>query len=122
MIDQLCFIVDLANGNDGVASKMRVDQKRLRLIVRNRTDSGIPGKFFYIPFKFCPERGILYIMNTSLKSVFSIDRHAAAACPQVRMIVCAEKQVEAGCAYVENGSHGATHIGNGAVEGDVERR
>ena len=37
-------------------------------------------------------------------------------------IVCAEKQVEAGCAYVENGSHGATHIGNGAVEGDVERR
>ena len=37
-------------------------------------------------------------------------------------IVCAEKQVEARCAYVENGSHGATHIGNGAVEGDVERR
>ena len=25
-------------------------------------------------------------------------------------IVCAEKQVEARCAYVENGSHGATHI------------
>ena len=37
-------------------------------------------------------------------------------------IVCAEKQVETRCAYVENGSHGATHIGNGAVEGDVERR
>ena len=37
-------------------------------------------------------------------------------------IVCAEKQVEARCAYVETGSHGATHIGNGAVEGDVERR
>ena len=93
VVDQLFFIVNLADSNDGVAPKMGVDQKRLRLIVRNITDSGIPGKFFYIPFKFCPERGILYIMNTSLKSVFSIDRHAAAACPQVRMIVCAEKQI-----------------------------
>ena len=93
MIDQLCFIVDLANGNDGVASQMRVDQKWLRLIIRNRADSGITGKLFYIPFELCPERGIFYIMNTPLKSVFSIDGHSATACSKVRMIVCTKKQI-----------------------------
>ena len=90
--DFLC-IVDLANGNDGVASQMRVDQKWLRLIIRNRADSGITGKLFYIPFELCPERRIFYIMNTSLKSVFSIDGHSATACSKVRMIICTKKQI-----------------------------
>ena len=37
-------------------------------------------------------------------------------------IVCAEKQVEAGCAYVENGSHEDTIIGNDAVDCDEDLR
>ena len=56
ILDQLIGIVDLTYRCNSKTSQMRLDQKRLRVIVRNTSDSKISIHSVNVFFKFGTER------------------------------------------------------------------
>ena len=70
---------------------MRLYKKRLRLVIRNTSDSKIAFHLIYIPVKFCTKRSIFYIMDRTAELSVSIRSHSASSRSEVRMIVHAVK-------------------------------
>ena len=80
---ELVDIVDASDCRDGVRAMMRTDDQRLGLVIRDTADSHVALHFLKIALEFRPERTALYIVNCTVKSVFSVDCHARPACSEM---------------------------------------
>ena len=94
LLCQLLGVIDAAHGGDGEGTVMGAHQQWLGLVVRDTADAQVSLHLLHIPVKFSTERGVLDIVNGTVKAVLSVDGHAATACSQVGMIICSEKQVK----------------------------
>ena len=95
LFHQFFLIVNLSHRCDGKTAQMRLNQKRLRLTIRNTTDSKIAGQFLHIPLELCPKRRIFNIVDRTVKSfLFAVHSHAAPTGSQMGMIINTEKQVK----------------------------
>ena len=88
---QFIRIIDLAHRCDRIRSMMRTYDQRLWLIIRNTADSIPAFHLLHIFIKLCTERCIFYIVDRTVKSLFSPDCHTTASCAQMRMIIHAKK-------------------------------
>ena len=73
---------------------MRLDQKGLRLKIRDTADPQISLHLSHVPVKFGPERRILDVVDSPVKPVRSVGRHSASSGSQVRMVIDSVKQFQ----------------------------
>ena len=92
--EQLLLIIDLPYRNNGKASVVRLDQERLRLIVRDTADPKIAFHLLHIPLKLCPERRILYIMDRAAEFTVAVCGHSASSRPQMGMVIHPVKKLQ----------------------------
>ena len=95
LIHKLLGVVYLADGGDGVRSVVRAHKDRLRLKIRNTSDSEISLERAEFRGEFSSERCVFNVMNCLGKSVVrAVYRKSRATGSEVGMIVCSVEQVE----------------------------
>ena len=98
-LQKFIIIVDLSHKGKGKASNPGTEQKGLRFIIRNTSDSHISLHGTHIPVKFCTERCVFNVVDGTVKSMFSVNSHTAAACSQMRMIIHSVKKFQYAVAF-----------------------
>ena len=95
-VHQFLGIVDLPYRRDGVQTKMRAHQQRLRVRVADAADAAAAAvKFDQILLKLRPEGRVGNRVDLPLTAVLPApDRHAGVARAEMAVIVRAEKDVE----------------------------
>ncbi len=94
-LGQFLRIVDPSHRGNGIGTVMGTDHQGLGFKVRNTADPHTALHFIHVFVKFCPERGILNIVDCPVKSPVSvIDYHAGPSGSQMGMVVCPEIQVK----------------------------
>ena len=87
-------VVDDADGADGVEPQVRADQQGLGVGVGDAADGRVAEHLVAHVLKLRAEGRILNVVDLPLQAVLRIvGRHARASGTQMRMVVCAEKDV-----------------------------
>ena len=91
---QLGYVAYLAYCDDCEASQMGIDDYGLRVSITDHPDAEVTGVFVQVILEFYPEVGILQRVDIPCEdTVTVVDRHAAPACSQMRMIVYSVEEV-----------------------------
>ena len=90
---KLIHIVDFGHRHDRKAAKMGIHHDRLCIRVTDDANTDIALEFTDSFSEFCPEIGILYVMDRAVKNIIMHSNHTASFRSQVRMIVYAIKQI-----------------------------
>ena len=94
LLQKFIVIIDLSHKSEGKAADPGTEQKGLRLIIRNTSDSHISLHGPHISVKFCTERRVLNVVDGTVKSMFSVNSHTSAACSQMRMVIHSVKKLQ----------------------------